>query len=34
LNGMVIGPLKVLEILGVNIFSDERYETWVMRTLW
>jgi hypothetical protein len=34
LNGMAIGPLKVLEILGVNIFSDERYETWVMRTLW
>ena len=34
LNGMVIGPLKVLEIFGVNIFTDECFDTWIIRTLW
>jgi hypothetical protein len=34
LHGMVIGPIQALQILGVDIFTDERYETWVLRTLW
>lgn len=33
LNGMVIGPLKVLETFGIDIFSDVRYETRIVRTL-
>lgn len=34
LHGMVIGQVQALQILGVDIFIDERYETWLLRTLW
>jgi hypothetical protein len=34
LNGMVIGPIQALQILGVDIYADDRYETRVLRTLW
>jgi hypothetical protein len=34
LNGMVIAPLKALLEFGVDIFANERYDTWVLRTIW
>jgi hypothetical protein len=34
MNGMVIAPIKALQVLGIDIFADERYDTWVLRTIW
>lgn len=30
----VIRPLKTLEMLGIDIFTNQRYDTWVLETLW
>ncbi|CZT42666.1 uncharacterized protein RSE6_02604 [Rhynchosporium secalis] len=34
LNGMVSGPMTALQILGVDIFADTRFDTWVLLTMW
>ncbi|TGO35468.1 hypothetical protein BHYA_0157g00200 [Botrytis hyacinthi] len=30
----VIRPLKILEMLGIDIFANQWYDTWVLETLW
>ncbi|KAF7884686.1 uncharacterized protein EAF02_005022 [Botrytis sinoallii] len=30
----VIWPLKTLEILGIDVFANQWYDTWVLETLW
>ena len=34
LNGMVSGPIKSLQILGIDVFADSRFDTWVLLTMW
>ncbi|KAF7936310.1 uncharacterized protein EAE98_002529 [Botrytis deweyae] len=34
LNVRVIRPLKTLEILGIDVFANQWYDTWVLETLW
>ncbi|KAK2628909.1 hypothetical protein QTJ16_002012 [Diplocarpon rosae] len=33
-NGMILGPIKALEIMGIDIFADQRFDTWVLLTMW
>ncbi|TGO52978.1 hypothetical protein BOTNAR_0308g00130 [Botryotinia narcissicola] len=30
----IIQPLKILEMLGIDIFANQWYDTWVLETLW
>lgn len=30
----IIGPIEVLQTLGVDVFADLRYDTWVLMTMW
>ncbi|TGO11992.1 hypothetical protein BTUL_0097g00440 [Botrytis tulipae] len=30
----IIQPLKILEMLGIDIFANQWYDTWVLKTLW
>lgn len=30
----ITGPLQILEVLGVDVFVDERYDVWVLQTIW
>lgn len=32
--GHVVGPQRILQALGVDIFKDERYDQWVLQTVW
>jgi hypothetical protein len=34
LAGMVTGPINALQTLGVDVFADQRYDGWVMMTIW
>jgi len=34
MSSMVIDPLRSLEILGVDIYADEQWDTWVWLTMW
>ncbi|RAL63857.1 hypothetical protein DID88_003500 [Monilinia fructigena] len=34
LEARVIAPLKILEMLGIDVFSNQEYDTWVLETLW
>ncbi|KAA8566888.1 hypothetical protein EYC84_009985 [Monilinia fructicola] len=34
LEARVIVPLEILEMLGVDIFSNQEYDAWVLETLW
>ncbi|KAI9865457.1 MAG: hypothetical protein M1813_002347 [Trichoglossum hirsutum] len=34
MQGNVIMPIKILQALGVEVFADLRYDTWVIQTLW
>ncbi|KAH7382868.1 hypothetical protein BKA64DRAFT_748984 [Cadophora sp. MPI-SDFR-AT-0126] len=34
LNGMVSGPIEALQILGINVFADQRFDTWILLTIW
>ena len=27
-------PIRILQQLGINVFKDRRYETWVLQTIW
>ncbi|KAL2072158.1 hypothetical protein VTL71DRAFT_11501 [Oculimacula yallundae] len=33
-NGMVSGPITALQVLGVDVFADLRFDTWVLLTMW
>jgi hypothetical protein len=33
-NGNIIQPIKILQALGVDVFTDLRYDTWVLQTIW
>ncbi|CAL3971745.1 unnamed protein product [Diplocarpon coronariae] len=33
-NGMVTGPIKALEIIGIDVFADHRFDTWALLTMW
>lgn len=30
----VTGPIKIVQTLGVDVFADPRYDTWVLMTMW
>ena len=32
--GDVTVPMQILEQLGVDVFADQRFDTWVIRTIW
>lgn len=34
LNGMVVGPIKALQLFGIDVFADQRFDTWVILTMW
>ncbi|EKD15000.1 wd and tetratricopeptide repeat protein [Drepanopeziza brunnea f. sp. 'multigermtubi' MB_m1] len=33
LNSMVVGPTEALQILGIDVFADERFDSWVINTM-
>jgi hypothetical protein len=30
----IIGPIEILQSLGVDIFAASQYDTWVLQTIW
>ena len=34
LESHVMGPIRILQKLGIDIFADQNYESWVLETLW
>lgn len=34
LKDFITGPIAILQILGVDVFADLRYDTWVLQTIW
>ncbi len=34
LNSMVVGPIEALQTLSIKAFEDERFNSWVIMTLW
>ena len=34
IRGSIITPIKILQTLGIDVFADLRYDTWVLQTIW
>jgi hypothetical protein len=31
---MVIAPIEILQTLGVDVFANEQWDSWVVMTIW
>jgi hypothetical protein len=34
LKNFISGPIEIFQILGIDVFADPRYDTWVLQTTW
>ncbi|RDW73959.1 hypothetical protein BP5796_07401 [Coleophoma crateriformis] len=34
MNGMVVGPIDAMTNLGIDVFANEDYDSWVIQTMW
>lgn len=34
LSNNIVMPIKILQQLGIDIYTDSRYDTWILQTLW